>query len=164
MRLRATSIVLAAFIAASLSGCTFGAVQATQLAYDPSDGVGAEVGDVQVRNALLVSDDGKLASLAVALINPSDTNVQLTVSWEAESGRDERTVSVPAGETLSLGTDDDAIVLVGVDAQPGSLFPVYFQYGEEEGQELGVPVLEGSLDEYADLVPSEPAPSEPASE
>ena len=113
---------------------------------------------------VLISDDGELASLAVALINSSDTNVQLTVSWEAESGRDERTVSVPAGETLSLGTDDDAIVLEGVDAQPGSLFPVYFQYGEEEGQELGVPVLEGSLDEYAGLVPSEPAPSEPASE
>ena len=85
------------------------------------------------------------------------------MSWEAESGRDEQTVSVPAGETLSLGTDGDALVLDGIDAQPGALFPVYFQYGDEEGEELGVPVLEGSLNEYADLVPSEPT-SEPASE
>ena len=155
MRLRATSIVLAGLIAASLTGCTFGAVQATRLAYDPSDGIGAEVGDVQVRNALLVSDDGEVASLVVALVNSGETNVQLTVSWEAESGRVERNVAVPAGETRSLGAETDAMVLEGVDAQPGSRFPVYFQYGDEEGEELGVPVLDGSLDEYADLVPTE---------
>jgi len=131
------------------------AVQATQLAYDPSDGIGTEVGDVQVRNALLISDDGETASLAVALVNSGDTNVQLTVSWEAESGRAERNVSVPAGETVSLGAEEDVLELEGVDAQPGSNFPVYFQYGDEEGRELAVPVLDGSLEEYSDLVPGE---------
>ena len=153
MRLRATSIVIAGLIAASLTGCTFGAVQATRLAYDPSDGIGTEVGNVQVRNALLVSEDGTVASLAVALVNAGDANVRLTVSWEASSGRVERTISVPAGETVSLGANEDVIVLDGIDAEPGSKFPVYFQYGDEEGKELGVPVLDGSLDEYADLVP-----------
>ncbi|MET3767705.1 hypothetical protein ABIB15_000367 [Marisediminicola sp. UYEF4] len=155
MRLRATSIVLAGLIAASLSGCTFGAVQATQLTYDPSDGIGAEVGDVQVRNALLLTEDGETAALVVALVNSGDTGVQLAVSWDAESGRVERTVSVPAGETVSLGAEADVLALEGVDAQPGSLFPVYFQYGDEEGQELDVPVLDGALNEYADLVPGE---------
>ena len=155
MRLRATSIVLAGLIAASLSGCTFGAVQATQLAYDPSDGIGAEVGDVKVRNALLLTENGETAALVVALVNSGDTGVQLAVSWDAQSGRVERTVSVPAGETVSLGAEADVLTLESVDAQPGSLFPVYFQYGDEAGQELGVPVLDGALNEYADLVPSE---------
>ena len=155
MRLRATSIVLAGLIAASLSGCTFGAVQATQLAYDPSDGIGAEVGDVKVRNALLLTENGETAALVVALVNSGDTGVQLAVSWDAQSGRVERTVSVPAGETVSLGAEAAVLTLESVDAQPGSLFPVYFQYGDEAGQELGVPVLDGALNEYADLVPSE---------
>lgn len=155
MRLRATSIVLAGLIAASLSGCTFGAVQATRLAYDPSDGIGAEVGDVQVRNALLVTEDGETAALVVALVNAGERRVQLAVSWDSESGRVEESISVPAGETVSLGAEEDTLTLEGVDAQPGSLFPIYFQYGDEEGQELGVPVLDGALDEYAAFVPGE---------
>ena len=34
------------------------------------------------------------------------------------------------------------------------LFPVFFQYGEVPGSEIKVPVLDGSLAEYADLVPA----------
>ena len=153
MRSRATSILLAGLVVAGLTGCTFGAVQATRLDYDPSDGIGAEVGNVQVRNALLVTEDGETAALAVNLINPGVENVQLTVSWEAEAGRVDRNVSLRAGSTQSLGADASPIVLSGVEAAPGSLFPVFFQYGDNEGQELMVPVLDGSLAEYAELVP-----------
>ena len=153
MRSRATSLLLAGLVVAGLTGCTFGATQATRLDYDPSDGIGAEVGNVQVRNALLVTEDGETAALAVNLINSGDENVQLTVSWEAEAGRVDRSVSLRAGSTQSLGADASPIVLSGVEAPPGSLFPVFFQYGDNEGQELMVPVLDGSLAEYADLVP-----------
>ena len=39
------------------------------------------------------------------------------------------------------------------DALPGSLYPVYFQYGDATGVKLQVPVLDGGLPDYKSLVP-----------
>ena len=154
MRSRLTAIAAAAVLIASLTGCTFSATQSTRQAYDPSDGIGTGVGDVQVRNALLISDDGEAATLSVNIINSGVQNVALQVSWETEAGRTSENVYVRAGSTLSLGTSTNPLTLSGVDAAPGSLFPVFFQYGEVPGSEINVPVLDGSLEEYADLGPA----------
>jgi len=42
----------------------------------------------------------------------------------------------------------------GLDIVPGSLLPVYFQYGDEEGKELLVPVLTNALESYSTLTPA----------
>ena len=47
----------------------------------------------------------------------------------------------------------EPVLLEGIDTQPGGLVDLYFQYGSAEGIELGVPVLDSSLPEYADLAP-----------
>lgn len=154
MRSRSTAVAVAAVLIASLTGCTFGATQSTLQPYDPSDGIGTNVGDVQIRNALLISDDGEVATLSVNLINSGAQNVALQVSWESDTGRTSENVSLDAGSTLSLGTPTNPLTLSGIDAAPGSLFPVYFQYGDIPGSEIRVPVLDGSLPEYADLVPT----------
>ena len=154
MRNRVASAVLSAVVvSAALSGCTFSAVQGNQIPYDPSDGIGETIGDLAVRNALLVTDDGETANLVVNIVNEGVKNVALTVSWETDAGRAERNVYVRAGGTLAYGGERNRLVLTGIDAQPGSLFPVFFQYGDEEGRDLAVPVLDGALEEYADLVP-----------
>ncbi len=150
---RATTIVLAGILAASLTGCTFNAVQATQKAYDPSDGFGTTIGNLEVRNAMLFTEDGEVANLAVALVNSGQQNLQVQVSWETEAGRQSRNVYIPAGAVRSLGADNNQFLLQGIDAPAGSLFPVYFQYDTEPGEELPVPVLAGELTEYEDLVP-----------
>jgi hypothetical protein len=158
VRARVTSIALASLLVAGLTGCTFTATQATQLVYDPSDGVGAGIGDVDIQNALLITEDGQRGGLVVSLINSGSRDVALKVSWESASGeRVERNVNLAAGSSRTLGTDSDPIVLDDVDAAPGSLFPVYFQYGKNEGRELAVPVLTNELEEYSDLLPAEVA-------
>jgi hypothetical protein len=60
-------------------------------------------------------------------------------------------------------------VLEGLDVVPGSLLPVYVQYGDEAGHLLNVPVLDATLPEYAALAPSptptpEPEPVAPPAE
>lgn len=156
MRARATSISLAALLLASLTGCAFTAPQATLLPYDPSDGFGTEVGDIEVENAILISEDGDRGNLIVSLINNGDQNVPLKVSWETASGeRAERNVYLAAGASRTIGTDDNPMVFNNIDAPPGSLFPVYFQYGKFEGDELPVPVHTGELDAYSDLLPAD---------
>ena len=154
MRARATSMLLAALVAVSLTGCTFGAAQTNQKPYDASDGIGSTFGSVDVRNALLVSEDGQTANLSVSLINTSLQNVALKVSWTTKAGTTERNVYIAAGETLSLGTAKNQFLLHDIDSHPGSLFPVYFQYGAEPGRQMQLPVLDGSLPSYTALVPS----------
>lgn len=149
----ASAVLSALVVATALSGCTFSAVQANQKAYDPSDGIGENIGDLAVRNAILVTDDGETANLVVNIVNDGVENVSLAVSWETEAGRAERNVYIKAGGTLAFGEPTNQIILTGLDAQPGSLFPVYFQYGDVEGRDVAVPVLDGELAEYADYVP-----------
>ena len=162
MRIRAVSALLTALIVAgALSGCTFSAVQATEKQYNPSDGIGETIGDIAVRNALLITGDGETANLLVNFVNDGVTNVALTVSWDTKAGRVERNVYIKAGGTGAYGGKRNQIILSGIDAQPGSLFPVFFQYGDEEGRDLSVPVLDGQLEEYSSFVPGS---TEPAAE
>ncbi|WP_165069135.1 PALP domain-containing protein [Marisediminicola senii] len=160
MRTRATSIALAAILVTGLTGCTFGAVQANRIAYDPSDGFGTTVGDVEVRNAILISEDGETANFVANFINSGNQNVPLVVSWETASGQVDRNVYLRGGGTLAYGTGSSTITMSGIDAPLGSLFPVFFQYGDEPGEELLVPVLDGGLEEYSDLVPDSTSASE----
>ena len=52
----------------------------------------------------------------------------------------------------SLGGDEPSpLLLEGIDTQPGGLLSIYFQYGDAEGIEKQVPVLDSRLPEYADL-------------
>lgn len=162
MRSRLTSILAAGALLVGLTGCTFTADQTVQTPYDPSDGVGTNVGDIDVRNVLLVTDDGETANLLVSLINTGPDDVEMAVSWETVAGRVERTLPVASGTTESFGDSSNQLILQDLDAQPGSLFPIYFQYGSQEGRELRAPVLDGQLEEYRELVPSpeiSPSPS-----
>jgi len=55
----AMTTALAAALMVGTTGCTFDAEIATNIPYEPSDGTGTEVGDIAVRNALLITDDGE---------------------------------------------------------------------------------------------------------
>ncbi len=154
---RAASVVLAAAILVGTAGCNFITPPATLLEYDPSDGVGANVGEVNVRNMLLVTVDGSRANLAMTVINRGGSGEQITFQYENASGeRVDEQLFVNGGASESLGRpDEEQLFLDDIDATPGDLFPVYVQYGDEQGVEVLVPVLDDALPEYADLLPPE---------
>jgi len=79
----------------------------------------------------------------------------VTVQWEGASGRESERILVDGNDTTQLGGPEERqIVIEGVDVTPGALYPVFFQYGDEPGSELLVPVLDGALPEYELYVPS----------
>lgn len=155
MRARLTaSVVAASLVLAGTAGCTFLTPQATQMPYDPSDGVRAQVGDVRLLNAMLLTDDGETASLLVTVANGAKRSATVNVQYQDASGqRVDESVHVNASSMKTLGAEQQ-LVLRDVDAQPGSLFPIYVQQGGEQGVEMLVPVMDGTLPEYADYVPS----------
>lgn len=162
----AVSALLAAVLAVGIAGCSFtNGNQTLPRKYDPSDGVGTNVGDLDVRNALIVTDeDGKRGSLVVSVINQTDAQKQLSMQYEssaatASNGRETVTVRVPKFSTVTFGYEkSQQVVLEDIDVTPGALFPVYFTSGDSDGTELRVPVLDSSLPEYSSLTPS-PSPT-----
>jgi hypothetical protein len=127
--------------------------QATTEAYTPSDGIAANVGDLDVRNVLIVSDDGSDGNLIMTVVNTGEEDASLGVQF-GEGDGETLVVEVEAGESLVLGGDDeDPLLLEDIDTEPGSFLPVYFQYGNAEGVEKLVPVLDSSLPEYSPFAP-----------
>ncbi|GHD52452.1 hypothetical protein [Mycetocola manganoxydans] len=157
------SVVLAATVVLGTSACNLVAPQATTKNYDPSDGVSGRVGDLKIRNALIImGEEGTDGNLIASVTNGGSAQSLDIQFGEGEDGT--VTVKVPEESTVSFGTaEDEPILLAGVDALPGSLTTVFFQYGDETGVEILVPVLDGSLPEYSDLVPSPPVPIRSAS-
>jgi hypothetical protein len=144
---------VAALVLLGTSACNFVAPQATSDMYEPSDGTATTVGDVKVANALLISADGDEANLVASFINKSDSRVRLTLQYESGSKKVDETVTVGARQAQRVGGDGVEVMLENIDAKPGDLFPIYLQYGDAEGKQLLVPVLDGTQPEYADLLP-----------
>jgi hypothetical protein len=148
------SAALAGLVILGATGCQAITPQATTIIYSPADGVAvpdAEGAPIEIRNALVIADDeGEQGSLVAALVNRTDSAGTLTLEWGDESA----TVRVPADSVVSLGTtDEDPLLLDAIDTIPGATLPIYFQSGDAEGVLTEVPVLNGCLEGYEDLVP-----------
>lgn len=154
----AVSALLAAGVLLGSTGCTFFTPIATQLPYDASDGISTTVGDVKVRNAMAITNDGETVNLVMYVLNSGTEPVEVRFEYDfegsepAESDRSE-IVELEAGESVSFGNGGDhpELILTDANAQPGGLWPVFVQYGDETGKTMLVPVLDDAI--YSDLVP-----------
>ena len=160
MRARvAASAGLAALVAIALAGCNFITPQSTLVPYDSSDGVSVRVGDIDVLNAVVLSDDGVSGNLVFSALNTGDDDVELTVQYESSGDKVTLDVDVEAGTTGQFGFGDGGqLFLADIDTKPGALLAIYFQYGDVQGRQLLVPVLDGALEEYAPFLPT-PTPT-----
>jgi hypothetical protein len=153
----ATSVALALAVAFGTAGCGLVAPQATTKHYDASDGVSGSVGTIDVRNAIIVADakDGTVGNLVVTLVNTGDKSHRVAIT---AGDRSAAHVTVQAGQVKQLGQNPETasssnVLIPEFTAKPGGLYSVYFQYGDETGVNLKVPVLDGQLPEYSSLVP-----------
>ena len=157
MKVRAgAAAAIAALVMLGVAAC---APIASLKHYDPSDGVSTTVGQVKVLNALVLSKSGANGNLLFAAYNPTDELIQLNVQYEDGTDRTTAHASLLPDTTTNFGYGKKGqFLLSGLDAKPGSLAHIYFQYGDEEGRQLTVPVLDGSLPQYAELLPT-PTPT-----
>jgi hypothetical protein len=155
----AASIVLAVALAVGTAGCGFITPQTTQKHYDASDGVSGNVGDINVRNALIISGTGNVGNLVTTIVNNGSRAARVEVQRSSGGSAKNEFVIIPAGTTKKIGEKGGSLVILkGMDSRPGSLYPLYFQYGSHTGLRLLVPVLNGQLPEYSHLLPVEVIP------
>jgi len=154
-RLAAAPVVAVALVA--LAGCSATNEITTDRPYNPSDGVRTDIGDVRAENLfLLTAAKGDPGALQGALSNGGDESVQVKIGGEQDS--DPTEVRVPAHDTVLLGADGEDVQLASAPAEPGATTPLTLTTAAGGSVTIQVPVLDGTLPEYATLVPT-PAPS-----
>ena len=160
----AAAVAVAGLLSGGLAGCAANVPAIVLDAYSPGDGVGAELGEVAVRNLVVVSEgDGEPGVLIGALVNRAEADVNMLV--QAEGGF-ERLVLLEADQTVQLGTGEggeefpavvDSVsvpaVLESVDPIAGDTLPVTVISETSGSVTLQVPIT-SPVREYATITPS----------
>ncbi len=141
-------LVSVAAIAVVAAGCSAVNPITTQQAYDASDGVSVDLGDIRAINLIVVSEaEGSPAVLIGSFHNLSDEDTSVAASIDGESIVD---VDVPAGATVRLGGEEGEAHVTGTaPAGPGLIADVTFQVTGFGQTVREVPIMDGTLEEYA---------------
>ena len=154
---RLASLALGATVVLGATGCSMISTQATTIQYSPGDGmmVPDTSGPLQVRNVLVVTDDGEQGNLVAAVVNGTDSAETLRIDIGDAGSVGTATIRVPANTVISLGSDETEPLLIEDlgGAMPGTDIPMSFQSGDGETTVVPVPVLDGEQDYLAPLVP-----------
>lgn len=146
----ATAAVLTA------TGCGYVSPQATADEYAPSDGIQTDIGDIKVRNLLVVAEDANSEGRVLGtLVNTSDTPETVTLTTADASTQ----IKVPANDSLQL-EKAQPVTLAKAGAQPGRMTNATIK-ADGQSAEVGLPVLDHTFPRYASFVPGG-APSTPA--
>ena len=165
----AAALAAAAFAGAvlALSGCQAFSPTQTDVAYQPADGVAVDLGDVQIRDLLVVTAaKGEIGTLSGLVINSG--NAPVAVTFTTGPGVDGLARAfVPAqGQTRLSGLEGATpVFLPSVAAAPGDVIKVIVSTPAAGAPEVSVPVLlptgyYAGLNPTAFPVPSVPAPSQ----
>jgi len=155
VRLRAfATTALAATLLVGTAGCGLLLEPATLQSYSPSDGINADVGDVGVRNALLIANTSGDGALVMTLVNSSDTLVFVNVELRGSVTLSASVAAYPGINKIGIA-DDNPLVFTNAEVFAGTYSEVYFQYGNFEGALVTVPVLDGTEAIYAPYAPKE---------
>ena len=137
----------------TVTGCGYITPQQTSHQYSASDGIRADLGPLQLRNFMIVSaGEDKPGRLLGAVYNSSSQDVKLTVNG-AEGSQTQ--VSVKANSYTLLNDSTDEAILSTSGGIAGSLVPVKItENGTNVSNTVKVPVLDATLEEYKDYVPT----------
>lgn len=148
---RHLTAALVAVAALALAGCSATNEITTLADYDASDGVGVELGDLDVANLLvLTAAEGSPGTVIGSVTNRGSDDIALVIGLADGEGTE---LSVAAGSTVALSPEAEAVGLAAVPAAPGALVALLLTSDAGGSTSLEVPVLDGTLAEYAPLVP-----------
>ncbi|GGC05126.1 hypothetical protein [Cellulomonas carbonis] len=149
----ARTLAAGAVVAAVLTGCSATNELTTIGAYDASDGVSASVGDVRVGNLVLVGEDEGEPGRLLGYVT-HDGLEGTTVTLSLADGGEPVTVDLEPSGTVQLGdAEGDELVFESLPVIPGAVADLVVETELGETTTVPVPVLDGTLPEYADLVP-----------
>src|SRR6478609_258704 len=142
----------------SLTGCGYINAQQTTEQYAASDGTRTDLGALQLRNFIIVSDgEDKPGRVIGAVYNTSSNDVVLTIKG-AEGSQTQ--VPVKKNSYTMLNDSTDAAILTPAGAKPGAVLEVTIsENGTNKEAKFTVPVMDGTIVDYKSYLPT-PAPTE----
>ena len=144
----------------SATGCGYIYTQPTTLQYAASDGVKADLNGVELRNIMMVSSgkgaDGRLLG---TILNKSDHDI--TVTFAFPSG--EKSVKVAKGQQVRLESNDSQVIVPKISQTPGETLANTQVSSNDQSTNLNIPILDGTLKEYASYMPNARARVHPRS-
>lgn len=156
---RALAPVALGLAIALSSGCAYLNPVQTQAVYPTSDGTQGEIGEgLLLRNMLVITAaEGAPGTLVGSVVNRTDSDADVLLEGTSEDGSlaFSHSVSVPAGATLQIGGPERAeetLIATSVPVVPGAMLDLYSEAGGESTT-ISLPILDGTLSEYAHLVP-----------
>lgn len=148
-RRRGARVLIAAMgTALLLSGCGFGAQ--TLQPYTPAEGVNAQVGDVKVRNLVVISDDSGEGYVSASLVSPTnDTLVKVSGHPILLDGTPGTPLTVQGGTPVALTANRLAVLteptatlrVTSPDLQPGLIASVTLEFASGAHDAIQAPVL-----------------------
>lgn len=147
------AIATTALAAAALAGCSYVNPITTHENYAASDGTQVIAGDVEALNLIVIAEAvDSPATMIGTLVNSGDEDIDLVVTFDNATTTQ---LSVAAGETIKLSPEDgDTEVSGTAPAQPGLLATATFDVVGGQSYSKDVPILDGTLPEYQELVDS----------
>lgn len=137
-------VLAAAALAAAvlaLSGCQSFSPMQTNVAYQPADGVAVDLGDVQIRDLLVVSAArGEIGTLSGLMVNTGEEAATITFATGPDSAA---RAFIPAGgqARLSGAGVSTPVTLPSIDAAPGDMITVIVSMPAAGAPQVSVPVL-----------------------
>lgn len=151
---RVALVGIAGLSVLGLSACSVTNQITTKSDYAASDGVRVSLGEVTVINLMVLSAaEGDPGTVLGAVANHGPDRVEVSIAPADDSAQD-TSFDVPGGGTVLLGPDrDDSLELDPTPVPPGSMVDLTITSDRDGSTTVRVPVLDGTLPAYSDLVP-----------
>lgn len=159
MRARAVAaIALSGALALGLSGCNLYMHVETARHYEPSDGVGLSLESLELRNLIVISEDGKLGNLIGTAVNTTDEPIDFSVQWQVDGQYHEVELTAEPNTRTTFGVDEQ-VLIDPVGELPGGLLDMIVHVSDGQ-KAIIVPVLDTTLAEYTAAAPTpKPTPT-----
>ncbi len=153
-RKTALAIALAASVLVGTSGCSLTQNVATGQQYSPADGTQATVGDLGIRNAYILVNNGK-AALFGSIVNSGLKSIDGAVQYtDITSAHFDESFTIKPGEKIDFGYNGSLPLILNVDASkvlPGANVLMSLKNTVDNPVSFSVPVLDATEPLYADL-------------
>ncbi|KRB47631.1 hypothetical protein [Terrabacter sp. Root181] len=152
---RVSTVLAGVVLAVATTGCQVNSPVQTAVPYVPADGVPANVGQLAVRDLLLVGDGNGTVVISGSAINLGEQDMTVQIAAQA----DPNATSAPTGSEVRLGPREQVnlstkgLQLTDVKTKPGGLAPVTITSDTGGTTVVKVPVLTAS-GYYATVTPA----------
>ena len=136
------------------SACNMLSPVATFKVYAPSDGTNGDLGFVKARNVIYFTDGKGHGALYGAFANSSSVAQDFALKLnDGVKGPVYRQFKVGSYKVLNFGYQNKTALKIALKGKPGDITTVLL-YNDTGSVKLSVPVLDGTLPVYADIVNS----------